>query len=145
MRTKTKYATIDEYLAAVSPDKRAALEKLRRNIRAAAPEAEECISYQVPAFRLAGRMLVAFGAAANHCAFYPGAFPLEACKDELRAYDTSKGTIRFQADKPLPVALVRKLVKARIAENEQRPRRNPGTQYSSSTKVSTNVRSRPGR
>lgn len=62
-------------------------------------------------------MLVAFGAAANHCAFYPGAFPVEAHKDELKAYDTRKGTIRFQANSPLPATLVRKLVKARIAEH----------------------------
>lgn len=61
-------------------------------------------------------MLVAFGAAANHCAFYPSAFPVEAHKDALKAYDTSKGTIRFQADRPLPATLVRKLVKTRIAE-----------------------------
>ncbi len=124
MKTNPQIKTIDEYLAAVSADKRAALEKLRRNIRAAAPRAEECISYQVPAFRLGGRMLVAFGAAAKHCAFYPGAFPVEAHKDELKAYDTSKGTIRFQADKPLPAALVRKLVKARIAESEKRGRKS---------------------
>jgi uncharacterized protein YdhG (YjbR/CyaY superfamily) len=67
-------------------------------------------------FRLGGRLLVAFGAAANHCAFYPGAFPMEAHKDELKAYDTSKGTIRFQPDAPLPGTLVRRLVKSRIAE-----------------------------
>jgi uncharacterized protein YdhG (YjbR/CyaY superfamily) len=120
MKAKTQYKNTDEYLAAVSADKRTALEKLRKSIRAAAPGAEECISYQVPAFRLGGRMLVAFGAAANHCAFYPGAFPLEALKGELKSYDTSKGTIRFHADKPLPAALVRKLVKARIAEHERR-------------------------
>ena len=119
-----KPKTIDEYLAAVSDDKRAALEKLRKTIRAAAPKAEECISYGVPAFRLDGRMLVAFGAAAKHCAFYPGSFPLEAHKDELKDYDTSKGTIRFQADKPLPLAFVRKLVKTRIAENEGRRRKS---------------------
>ena len=113
---KSKPKTIDEYLAPLSNEKRAALEKLRRAIKSAAPKAEECISYQIPAFRLGGRMLVAFGAAANHCAFYPGAFPVEAHKDELKAYDTSKGTIRFQADSPLPVTLVRKLVKTRIAE-----------------------------
>ena len=111
-----KPRTIDEYLAPLSNEKRAALEKLRRAIRSAAPKAEECISYQIPAFRLGGRLLVAFGAAANHCAFYPGASPVEAHKDELKAYDTSKGTIRFQADKPLPAALVRKLVKTRIAK-----------------------------
>ena len=111
-----KARTIDEYLAALSDDKRAALQKLRRAIRSAVPEAEECISYQIPAFRLHGKMLVAFGAAAKHCAFYPGAFPIRAHKNELKAYDTSKGTIRYQADKPLSATLVRKLVKARIAE-----------------------------
>lgn len=109
--------TIDEYLAPLSNEKRAALEKLRRAIRSGAPKAEECISYQIPAFRLGGRLLVAFGAAANHCAFYPGAFPVAAHKSELKAYDTSKGTIRFQADSPLPATLVRKLVKTRIAEH----------------------------
>jgi uncharacterized protein YdhG (YjbR/CyaY superfamily) len=112
-----KPRTIDEYLASLSNEKRAALEKLRRAIRSAAPRAEECISYQIPAFRLGGRLLVAFGAAAKHCAFYPGSFPVEAHMDELKAYDTSKGTIRFQADSPLPATLVRKLVKTRIAEH----------------------------
>lgn len=111
-----KPQTIDEYLAPLSNEKRAALEKLRRAIKSAAPKAEECISYQIPAFHLDGRMLVAFGAAANHCAFYAGSSPVEAHKDELKAYDTSKGTIRFQADKPLPAALVRKLVKTQIAK-----------------------------
>ena len=117
-----KPKNIDEYLAAVSADKRAALAKLRKTIRAAAPAAEECISYQLAAFRQNG-MLVAFGATANHCAFYlMSSSTVEAHKDELKSYDTSKGTIRFQADKPLPVALVRKLVKARIAENAGRQR-----------------------
>jgi uncharacterized protein YdhG (YjbR/CyaY superfamily) len=116
----TKPNTIDEYLAALSAHKRAALEKLRRAIKAAAPKATECISYQVPAFRLNGRMLVSFGAAAKHCAFYPGAYPIAAHKVALKYFDTSKGTIRFQPDKPLPSALVRKLVKVRIAENEGR-------------------------
>lgn len=115
--TKVKAKTIDEYLAALSDDQRAALEKLRKTIRGAAPHAEECISYQLPAFRLNG-ILVAFGATENHCALYPmSASTVEAHKDELKDYDTSKGTIRFQPDKPLPVALVRKLIRARIAEN----------------------------
>jgi uncharacterized protein YdhG (YjbR/CyaY superfamily) len=119
-----KPKTIDEYLAALSDDKRAVLEKLRKTIRALAPKAEECISYQLAAFRLDGRPLVAFGATANHCAFYPmSAYTVEAHKDELKDYDTSKGTIRFQVDKPLPVALVRKLVKTRIAENAGRGRK----------------------
>src|SRR5213594_2039893 len=112
-----KPKTIDEYLATLSDDNRAALEKLRKTLRAAAPKAEECISYGLAAFRQNG-MLVGFGATANHCAFYlMSSSTIAAHKDELRDYDTSKGTIRFQADKPLPVALVRKLVKARIAEN----------------------------
>jgi uncharacterized protein YdhG (YjbR/CyaY superfamily) len=112
-----KPKTIDEYLAALRDDKRAALEKLRRTIRAAAPKAEECISYQIAAFRQNG-MLVGFGATSHHCAFYlMSSATVEAHAAELKDYDTSKGTIRFQADKPLPAALVRKLVKARITEN----------------------------
>jgi len=108
---------MDEYLAAVNAQQRAALEKLRRTIKAAAPKAEEGISYGLAAFRLNGRPLVAFGATANHCAFYPmSSRTVEAFHDQLKGYQTSKGTIRFQPDKPLPAALVRKLVKARIAE-----------------------------
>jgi uncharacterized protein YdhG (YjbR/CyaY superfamily) len=115
---KTKPKTIDDYIAALSDDKRTALEALRKTIRAAAPKSEECISYGLAAFRLDGRPLVALGATANHCAFYlMSGSTVEAHKSELKGYDTSKGTIRFQADKPLPAALVRKLVKARIAEN----------------------------
>ena len=112
-----KPKTIDDYLASLREDQRAALEKLRRTIRAAAPKAEECISYQICAYRYNG-MLVGFGATANHCAFYlMSSSTVAAHKDELKDYNTSKGTIRFQADKPLPAALVRKLVRARIAEN----------------------------
>ena len=112
-----KPTTIDEYLAPLSDDKRAALERLRSLIRAVAPKAEECISYGVPAFRQNG-MLVGFGATKNHCAFYlmSGTTAAAHAKD-LAGYDTSKGTIRFPADSPLPAALVRKLVKARLAEN----------------------------
>ena len=122
---KSKPKTVDEYLAALSNDKRAALEKLRKTIQAVAPKAEECISYQLPAFRLDGRMLVAFGASANHCAFYPmSSSTVQAHKDELKGYDTSKATIRFQPDNPLPAVLVRKLVKARIAENARRRRKS---------------------
>ena len=115
---KGKPKTIDDYLAPLSADKRAALQKLRNAIKAAAPRAEECISYQLPAFRLDGKLLVAFGARSNHCAFYPmSASTVETHKADLKDYETSKGTIRFQPDDPLPAALVRKLVKARIAEN----------------------------
>ena len=121
---KASPKTIDEYLAAVSRDKRAALQKLRQAIRSAAPQAEECISYGVPSFRLDGKFLVAFGAAANHCSFYPGSYLIELSKDDLKGYDTSKGTIRFSANKPLPVALVRRLVKGRIAKHEARHRKS---------------------
>jgi uncharacterized protein YdhG (YjbR/CyaY superfamily) len=117
-----KPETIDEYLATLKGDQREALQRLRKVIGAAAPKAQECISYGIPAFRLGGRLLVAFGAAAKHCAFYPGSYPVEANRDELGAYDTSKGTVRFQSDRPIPATLVRKLVKARIAENARRRR-----------------------
>jgi uncharacterized protein YdhG (YjbR/CyaY superfamily) len=112
-----KPKTIDDYLAALSQDKRKALENLRKTIKAAAPQAEECISYQLPAFRQK-RMLVGFGATDTHCAFYlMSSSTVEAHREELKNFDTSKGTIRFQPDKPLPSALVKKLVRARIAEN----------------------------
>lgn len=108
-----KPKTIDEYLAPLNDEQRAALEKLRKMIHAAAPGAEECISYNIPAFRLNGKCFMWMGAAKNHCAIY-GAVGIDA--DELKGYDTSKGTIRFSPDNPLPAALVRKLVKLRIAE-----------------------------
>ena len=107
-----------EYLAALNHDQRVALEALRKAIREAAPEAEECISYQLPAFRLNGKMLVGYGATAKHCAFYlMSSTTVGAHQEELKGYDTSKGTIRFQADKPLPTDLVRMLVSGRIEEN----------------------------
>jgi uncharacterized protein YdhG (YjbR/CyaY superfamily) len=119
-----KPTTIDEYLAGVTADQRAALEKIRKTIRAAAPDAEEGVSYGLAAFRLDGRPLVAFGASADHCAFYPmSATTVAAHQKELAGYDTSKGTIRFPADQPLPAALVCKLVKARIAESTGRERK----------------------
>jgi uncharacterized protein YdhG (YjbR/CyaY superfamily) len=118
-----KPKTIDEYLAGTSDEQRAALERLRRTIQAAAPKAEECISYGLAAFRLDGRALVAFGATSRHCAFYPmSGETVAAFEKELADFDTSKGTIRFQPDRPLPAALVRKLIQARIAENESRGR-----------------------
>jgi uncharacterized protein YdhG (YjbR/CyaY superfamily) len=109
--------TIDEYLAGLSDEKRAALQRLRRIIRAAAPKAEECISYRVPTFKQNG-MLVGFGASANHCTFFlMSTSIMTSCKKDLKNYETGRGSIRFQPDDPLPAALVRKLVKARIAEN----------------------------
>ena len=122
MRGKT--TPIDEYLARVGTEQRAALERLRRTIRAAAPGAEEILSYGIPTFRLDGRGLVAFGASSGHCALYPlNGTTVAQFSDELEGWDTSKGTIRFRPERPLPVALVKKLVKARIAENARRGRR----------------------
>jgi uncharacterized protein YdhG (YjbR/CyaY superfamily) len=112
-KSAPKQKTFDGYLAALSVEQRAALEKLRKAIRTAAPEAEECISYGIPAFRLNGKFLVGLGAAATHCSFYPGS-TVRAYKKDLKGYETNKGTVRFPASKPLPAALVRKIVKTRI-------------------------------
>jgi uncharacterized protein YdhG (YjbR/CyaY superfamily) len=113
----TKPTTIDEYLAGLSAENRGALQKVRRAVRAAAPEAEECISYGMPAFRLDGKLIAGFKAAANHCSFHPMSGDTVATLEaDLRGYETSRGTIRFDPRVGLPAALVRKLVKARIAE-----------------------------
>lgn len=107
-----------EYLARIPDDKRAALEKLRSRILAAAPGAEDSISYGMPALSLEGRALVCYAAARDHCALYPmSPQVIEDLADELAGYSLSKGTIRFDPAKPLPAALVKKIVKARIAEN----------------------------
>ncbi len=98
-----KLPTIDEYLAGVRDDQRAVLERLREIIGHMAPGAEECISYQLPAFRLDGKVLVGFGATANHCAFYPMSSSIvEAFKDELQDYETSNGgTVSFGPATPI--------------------------------------------
>lgn len=113
----TKPKTIDEYLAGLSPEHRASLQKVRRAVHAAAPGAEECISYGMPAFRLNGRLIAGVKAAANHCSFHPmSGDTVASLKTDLAAYETSRGTIRFSARAGLPATLVRKLVRARIAE-----------------------------
>jgi len=106
--------TIEEYLANIPTEQREALEVLRGQIRAAAPEAEECISYGQPAFRKQ-HVICGFGAAKSHCAFYMfNDITLKAFSDDLANYDVSKGTVRFQPAKPLSASLVKKLVKARL-------------------------------
>lgn len=112
-----KWKNTDEYLGSIKDDeKRAALEKLRGQIRRAAPKADECLSYGVPAFCLEGRPLVAYAAFAKHCGFYPlSPDVIEAHEGELEGFERSKGTIRFQPGAPLKAALVRKIVKERIA------------------------------
>lgn len=110
-------ATIDEYLAALPDDKRVALQRLRDQIRAAAPDATETISYAMPAFRLDGRYFVGFGTAKGHCSFYVGRAPLQVLADELTQYRLWKGTINFRPDRPLPAELVATLVRLRIEEH----------------------------
>ncbi len=108
--------TIDEYLAGVPDDRRAALERLRGLIREAAPEAMEAISYGRPAFRLGGRYFVGFGVTRDGCSFFTGRAPLDAHAAELAGYRTWKGTINFRADQPLPADLVTRLAVDRVAE-----------------------------
>jgi uncharacterized protein YdhG (YjbR/CyaY superfamily) len=112
-----KPKTIDEYLAGLPRGQRVALEGIRKAVRAALPGGEECMSYGVPAFRVGGKVLVGFGAASRHCTFYPMSGTITAAHEaELAGYETSKGAIRFPAERPLPGTLVRRLVKWRLAE-----------------------------
>lgn len=114
------FKSVEEYLAAQSPEARTALLKLRKQIKGVVPKAEEVISYGLPVFKH-HYMLVGYGAAAKHCAFYVMSPSLmKRLKAELEPYDTATATIRFSHDKPLPAALVKKIVLARIAENEER-------------------------
>ena len=110
---------VDAYLAALPEDQRAALQQLRNKLRSLLPESEEQISYGVPSFKYRGRPLVSFGAGKGHCSFYvQSPEVMDAHKDDVAGYSTAKGTVHFSPDKPLPDALVKKLVEARIAEND---------------------------
>ena len=115
--------TVDEYLAGVPEPARSTLNKVRAAIRSAVPpEASETISYRIPAFKYNG-VLVWFAAFSDHCSLFPTAAIVEAFKNELKGFSTSKGTIHFPTDKPLPTALVQRMVKARVAQNESKKRR----------------------
>jgi uncharacterized protein YdhG (YjbR/CyaY superfamily) len=105
--------SVAEYLKQVDKTARGTLETLRQTIKATAPEAVEVISYGIPTFKLNGKMLVSYAAFTSHCSFFPGAV-IEEFEDELKPYFTSKGTVRFPIDKPLPASLVKKIVKARM-------------------------------
>ena len=112
--------SVDEYLAGVPGPARSALKKLRAVIRSAVPrETTETISYGMPAFKHK-ESVVWFAGFADHCSLFPTASVIREFKDELKAYETSKGTFRFPADKPLPAGLVKKIVKARVAQIEQK-------------------------
>ncbi len=109
---------IDDYLARVSDDKRAALERLRAQIRSLVPQATEAISYGMPAFRLGERYFAGLGATKQACSLYIGRVPVQACAHDLAGYRVWKGTVNFCADRPLPNELVAKLVRFRLAEYE---------------------------
>jgi uncharacterized protein YdhG (YjbR/CyaY superfamily) len=112
-----KPATIDAYLSTVKGEKRAALEALRRTIRSVVPEAEECISYRVPAFRLGERIVAGFAATSKGCSYFPfSGRTLRTLAGELAEYEQTKGALHFDPAEPLPAALVRKLIRTRIAE-----------------------------
>jgi uncharacterized protein YdhG (YjbR/CyaY superfamily) len=113
---------VDEYLAGVPEPARSTLNKIRAVIRSAVPpEATETISYRIPAFKYKG-VLVWFAAFSDHCSLFPTASVIEAFKSDLKGFSTSKGTIHFPTDKPIPAALVKKLVKARVAQMEGKKR-----------------------
>lgn len=112
-----KPTTIDEYLATVKGERRAALEKLRKTIRAIVPKAEECVSYGIPAFRLNGKIVAGFLATAKGCSYFPfSGRTLTTLAGEVEGYERTKGSLHFDPARPLPAALVRKLIEARIAE-----------------------------
>jgi uncharacterized protein YdhG (YjbR/CyaY superfamily) len=113
--------SVEEYLSALPADQRKALEKLRQQIRAAAPQATEAITYQMPAFKDQGRFLVSYAAFKGHCSMFPASSAvMKALGVELEPYVSGKGTLRFTAERPIPAGLVKKIVKARLEENAAR-------------------------
>ena len=118
--TKNNPKTVRGYLSAVPREQRAALEKLRSTIKSIVPDATEVISYDIPTFKLDGRMLVSYAAFKHHCSFFPGAGPIKMHANDLKSFQTSKGTIQFTPERPLSTTLVKKLVKTRIRLNEVR-------------------------
>jgi len=116
---KTKYGTVDEYLSTVPKSTRDRLEELRKTIKQAAPQAQEVISYNMPAFKLNG-ILVWYAAYKEHIGFYPKSLAIEVFKDELTDYKTSKGAIQFSIEKAIPTTLVENIVKFIVDENMQK-------------------------
>ena len=119
MTARPKASTIDEYLKTVPEDRRRVLRDLRTKIRAAVPDAEECISYRIPAFRLNGVVVAGFCATSKGCSYFPfSGSTLKTLARDLGHYDQTKSSLHFSTDKPLSAALVRKLIKTRIEETE---------------------------
>ena len=113
-----KYASVDDYMAQLPDDRREAMEQLRSTIRAAAPEAEEAISYNMPAFRVDGRFLVSYEAFKRHYSLFPWSDQMvEELGDAVKPYAVGKGTLRFPADEPIPLDLVTRIVAIRIREH----------------------------
>ena len=113
---KAGFTSIDEYIATFPEEVRAKLQQIRETIKAAAPDAEEKISYQMPTFALKGN-LVHFAAHKNHIGFYPMPSAIEAFKEEIARYESAKGSIQFPLDEPVPLDLITRIVKLRVAEN----------------------------
>lgn len=124
MATKEGPKTIDEYIAAFPPEVQAILQKVRQVIQAAAPQAEEAISYQMPTFKLHGN-LVHFAAYKHHLGFYPIPSAMKKFAKELAPYESGKGSAKFPLDQPIPYGLIKKIVTFRVKENEAK-----GTTYS---------------
>ncbi len=119
MATMKSYATVDEYIALAEPKVKKALKDIRKTIKETAPKAEEVISYQIPGYKYHG-MLVFFAGWKNHISLYPAPWGAEALKKEMSAFEGSKGTIKFPLDKPMPLDLIKKMVRYRMKENEAR-------------------------
>jgi len=118
--TMSSARDVNDYLSRVPTIQREALERLRSTIKSIVPDATEVISYDIPTFKLNGRMLVSYAAFKHHCSFFPGAGPIEKHANDLKSFQTSKGTIQFTPAYPLSTALVKKLVKTRIRLNKAR-------------------------
>ena len=113
------YSTVDEYIALAEPKVKKALKDIRKAIKTTVPNAEEVISYQIPGYKYHG-MLVFFAAWKDHISLYPAPWSAEALKKEMSAYKGSKGTIKFPIDEPMPLTLIKRMVKYRVKENEAR-------------------------
>lgn len=122
---QNRIETVDEYIIQFPPEVRSLLEQMRQAVREAAPDARETISYRMPAFELNG-ILVYFAAFQHHIGFYPTASGIEAFREELSEYKTSKGAVQFPIGRALPLALVRRIAAFRAAENKSRTEGKPG-------------------